>query len=101
MASKAANRACPLPGRAQTVLPSPLWVMAQNLIAASIRSSASSSAGRLTQQSRKDLPSDGRLERGQEVNPMTNESLSAEITFTPAEREAVYKAIFARRDVRR
>lgn len=32
---------------------------------------------------------------------MTNECLSAEVTFTPAEREAVYKAIFARRDVRR
>jgi 5,6-dimethylbenzimidazole synthase len=32
---------------------------------------------------------------------MANESLSAEVTFTPAEREAVYKAIFARRDVRR
>jgi 5,6-dimethylbenzimidazole synthase len=32
---------------------------------------------------------------------MVHESLSAEVTFTPAEREAVYKAIFTRRDVRR
>ncbi|MEX0806449.1 MAG: 5,6-dimethylbenzimidazole synthase [Candidatus Binatia bacterium] len=32
---------------------------------------------------------------------MTHEKLSAEATFTPSEREAVYKAIFARRDVRR
>ncbi|HXF76762.1 MAG TPA: 5,6-dimethylbenzimidazole synthase [Methylomirabilota bacterium] len=32
---------------------------------------------------------------------MVHESLSAEVTFTPAEREAVYKAIFARRDVGR
>lgn len=32
---------------------------------------------------------------------MVHERLSAEVTFTPAEREAVYKAVFARRDVRR
>ena len=32
---------------------------------------------------------------------MANESLSAEVTFTPSDREAVYKAILARRDVRR
>ena len=32
---------------------------------------------------------------------MTNENLSAQTTFSPSEREAVYKAIFARRDVRR
>jgi 5,6-dimethylbenzimidazole synthase len=32
---------------------------------------------------------------------MTYESLSAKLTFTPSEREAVYKVIFARRDVRR
>jgi len=32
---------------------------------------------------------------------MTNENLSAQTTFPPSEREAVYKVIFARRDVRR
>jgi 5,6-dimethylbenzimidazole synthase len=32
---------------------------------------------------------------------MTYESLSTKLTFAPSEREAVYKAIFARRDVRR
>jgi 5,6-dimethylbenzimidazole synthase len=32
---------------------------------------------------------------------MTYESLSAKLIFSPSEREAVYKAIFSRRDVRR
>ena len=32
---------------------------------------------------------------------MTHESLTAEATVTPSERDAVYKTIFARRDVRR
>src|SRR4051794_8357027 len=32
---------------------------------------------------------------------MRHENLSAETSFTPSERDAVYKAIFARRDVRR
>ncbi len=32
---------------------------------------------------------------------MTDENRSAQATFTPSERDAVYKAIFARRDVRR
>jgi len=36
-----------------------------------------------------------------EANRMIDESRSVAATFTPSEREAVYKAIFARRDVRR